>query len=116
MNDKKTINKDELDLLALGFDILIPFVLDKLLFNNTKGRLIKLVGTVAAQQALKLFIQSNAFDIVLDTVEDWVKVKKPSRIVETYPSANDAMKITNNKKWIRSRPEDYQDPEREMYI
>lgn len=120
MTDKKTLTKNDFDLITLSMDILIPFILDKALNKSGKGRVLKLIGTVAAQQALKILIQSKAFDIaidnVLDKLEEWVRVKEPSRIVASYPSANEAMKIQHSKRWNRTKPEDYKDPEREMYI
>lgn len=110
----KSKNSD-LDVFELAIDVLVPFLLDTYVFKGTKGRVAKLIGTIAIQQILKSLAQSKAVDDILDSLEEWLtpEEKKPAK---PFPTLNDAVKQTTSKKyWNRSKPEDYYDPEREMY-
>lgn len=115
---KEDVSKNvdsNIDYWELAVDVLVPFVLDNLIFKGTKGRLVKLVGTIAAQQLIKLLAKSNTVDQILDAIEQLLlpEDRKPAK---PYPSLNDAVKQNSGKKyWTRSKPEDYYDPEREMY-
>ena len=105
----------DIDFVSLAVDVLVPYVLDNFLFKGTKGRLLKLVGTIAAQQLVKVLAKSKTVDDVLDYLETLLLPddRKPAK---PYPSLNDAVKQNSNKKyWTRSKPEDYYDPEREMF-
>lgn len=112
--DNKSYDAD-IDLMELAFDVLVPFILDNYVFKGTKGRLVKLVGTVAAQQLIKLLAKSKVVDDILDYIENLIlpDERKPAK---PFPSLNDAVSQTTSKKfWNKSKPEDYYDPEREMY-
>jgi len=112
--DNKSYDAD-IDLMELAFDVLVPFILDNYVFKGTKGRLVKLVGTVAAQQLIKLLAKSKVVDDILDYIENLLlpDERKPAK---PFPSLNDAVSQTTSKKfWNKSKPEDYYDPEREMY-
>ncbi|HPB53980.1 MAG TPA: hypothetical protein PLR22_09935 [Saprospiraceae bacterium] len=112
--DNKSYDAD-IDLMELAFDVLVPFILDNYVFKGTKGRLVKLVGTVAAQQLIKLLAKSKVVDHILDYIENLIlpDERKPAK---PFPSLNDAVSQTTSKKfWNKSKPEDYYDPEREMY-
>ncbi len=112
--DNKSYDAD-IDLMELAFDVLVPFILDNYVFKGTKGRLVKLVGTVAAQQLIKLLAKSKVVDDILDYIENLLlpDERKPAK---PFPSLNDAVSQTTPKKfWNKSKPEDYYDPEREMY-
>lgn len=112
--DNKSYDSD-IDLMELAFDVLVPFILDNYVFKGTKGRLVKLVGTVAAQQLIKLLAKSKVVDDILDYIENLLlpDERKPAK---PFPSLNDAVSQTTPKKfWNKSKPEDYYDPEREMY-
>lgn len=111
-NDQKGL---DIDIMAIAVDVLVPFILDKFIFKGTKGRLVKLVGTIAAQQLVKILANSKTVDDILDYLEALVlpEDRKPAK---PYPSMNDAIKQNGGKKyWTRSKPEDYYDPEREMF-
>lgn len=112
-NDVKNKDHDAIDMIGLAVDIVVPFLLDNVFFKGTKGRLIKLVGTVAAQQIIKVIARSQAFDIVLDTVESWLTREVPT--AEPYPAMDEAIRLNSKKYRTRSKPEDYSDPEREMF-
>ena len=109
-------NSKNLDVLGIGLDILIPMVLDNILFRGTKGRTLKLFGTVIAQQSIKYLAKSKTFDSLLDTIEEWVKPEGSTKFVESYPSAEQAMSGNQGRRKAKSKPEDYADPEREMYL
>ncbi|HQW10923.1 MAG TPA: hypothetical protein PK076_06780 [Saprospiraceae bacterium] len=108
----------EFDFLEIGLDILIPFLLDNVFFRGTKGRIMKLAGSVAAQQAIKFMATSPAVDSFLDRLENWIKVDpiEKSNIVQGYPSVEEAIDHKYKKKRTKSKPSDYKDPERDMYI
>ncbi|HMY83216.1 MAG: hypothetical protein KDC31_02680 [Saprospiraceae bacterium] len=113
-NNKKSYDTD-FDLMELAFDVLVPFILDNFVFKGTKGRLVKLVGTVAAQQLLKMLAKSQVVDDILDYIEELLlpEERKPAK---PFPSLVDAVSQTAPKKyWNKSKPEDYYDPEREMF-
>lgn len=112
--DEKDKSVNEIDYIAIAVDVIVPFLFDKLFFKGTKGRLIKLVGTVAAQQLIRILAKSKTVDDILDTVEAWLS-KDDTKTVETYPSMNDAIKQNQKKYRTKSKPEDYYDPEREMF-
>lgn len=115
---KEDVSKNvdpNIDYWELAVDVLVPFILDNLIFKGTKGRLVKLVGTIAAQQLIKLLAKSATVDQILDAIEQLLlpEDRKPAK---PYPSLNDAVRQNSGKKyWTRSKPEDYYDPEREMY-
>jgi len=115
---KEDVSKNvdpNIDYWELAVDVLVPFILDNLIFKGTKGRLVKLVGTIAAQQLIKLLAKSATVDQILDAIEQLLlpEDRKPAK---PYPSLNDAVRQNAGKKyWTRSKPEDYYDPEREMY-
>ena len=106
--------KHEIDLIAIAVDVIVPFVLDNFFFKGTKGRLIKLAGTVAAQQLIRMLAKSKTVDDILDQLEAWLQPpsKKPA---EPYPAMKDAVRQNSKKYRTRSKPEDYYDPEREMF-
>jgi len=106
--------KNDIDLIAIAVDVLVPFVLDNFLFKGTKGRLMKLVGTVAAQQLIKMLAKSKTVDDILDQLEAWLQhpSKKPAN---PFPTIGDAVRQNSKKYRTRSKPEDYYDPEREMF-
>ncbi|MBP7541664.1 MAG: hypothetical protein KA802_17220 [Saprospiraceae bacterium] len=106
--------KNDIDLIAIAVDVLVPFVLDNFLFKGTKGRLMKLVGTVAAQQLIKMLAKSKTVDDILDQLEAWLQhpSKKPAK---PFPTIGDAVRQNSKKYRTRSKPEDYYDPEREMF-
>ncbi|MCO6459999.1 MAG: hypothetical protein J5I59_01235 [Saprospiraceae bacterium] len=111
---KKSKDSDP-DYLELAVDVLVPFLLDTYVFKGKKGRVAKVIGTVVVQQLLKTLAKSKAVDDLLDSLEEWLtpEDRKPAK---PFPTLNDAVKQTTSKKyWNRSRPEDYYDPEREMY-
>jgi len=105
----------DIDVMAIAVDVLVPYILDNFFFKGTKGRLVKLVGTIAAQQLVKILAKSKTVDDILDYLEALLlpEDRKPAK---PYPSLNDAIKQKGGKKyWTRSKPEDYYDPEREMF-
>ncbi|MBK7604070.1 MAG: hypothetical protein IPO45_17130 [Saprospiraceae bacterium] len=106
--------KNDIDVIAIAVDVLVPFVLDNFLFKGTKGRLMKLVGTVAAQQLIKMLAKSKTVDDILDQLEAWLQhpSKKPAK---PFPAIGDAVRQNSKKYRTRSKPEDYYDPEREMF-
>ena len=106
--------KNDIDLIAIAVDVLVPFVLDNFLFKGTKGRLMKLVGTVAAQQLIKMLAKSKTVDDIIDQLEAWLQhhSKKPAK---PFPTIGDAVRQNSKKYRTRSKPEDYYDPEREMF-
>jgi len=113
--DNKSTGKS-IDFLGIGLDVLIPVILDGVIFRGTKGRALKLLGTVVAQQGIKFLAKSKTVDNILDIVEEWVKPASASNIVKSYPSAEEAIIVGSGKKRTKTKPEDYADPEREMYL
>lgn len=111
---EKDTSINEIDYIGLAVDVIVPFLFDKLFFKGTKGRLIKLVGTVAAQQLIRILAKSKTVDDILDTLEAWL-TKDDAKSAEPYPSMNDAIKQNQKKYRTKSKPEDYYDPEREMF-
>ena len=114
VEDMPKATKKDVDLWSIGFDFLMPLVLDNVFFKGTKGRVLKIVGTYAAQQALKVLANSKAVDNALDRIEDWLKDEP--EMAKPYPTLNEAVDLTRSRKyWNKSRPEDYYDPEREIF-
>src|SRR6218665_36789 len=105
MNSTLVLNRDEtaqqksqnIDLMAIAVDVIVPFILDNFFLKGTKGRLIKLVGTVAAQQLIKMLAKSKTVDELLDLLEAWLQhpSKKPA---EPFPAIQDAVR-QNSKKY-----------------
>ncbi len=107
-------SNNEVDYIAIAIDVVVPFLFDKLFFKGTKGRLIKLVGTVAAQQLIRILAKSKTVDDILDKIEGWLSPDE-KKTAQPYPSLNDAMQQSPKKYRTKSKPEDYYDPEREMF-